>query len=180
MKRSVLAVCGFLFLSALVISGCGGGSTTSPLLPGSSALSVTVTDTPPNGVTVLSFEVSVIGATLNPGNVDLLSGRGPARIEVKQLETESAFLNTARGVPGTYTSLNLTFSNPEVKFKNGTNAKRAWCRTSTPRTWRLRCTRCRRIFRSPPTPTRDSDSKAARQTIFRVYRTIWSCRWTRR
>jgi hypothetical protein len=129
MKRSVLAVCGLLFLSALVIFGCGGGSTTSPLLPGSSALSVTVTDTPPTGVTVLSFEVSVIGATLNPGNVDLLSGRGPARIEVKQLETESAFLNTARVVPGTYTSLNLTFSNPELTFKNGTNATLAGCAT---------------------------------------------------
>src|SRR5260370_490633 len=127
MKRSVLAVCGLLFLSALVIFGCGGGSTTSPLAPGSSALSVTVTDTPPTGVSVLSFEVSVIGATLNPGNVDLLSGRGPVRIEVKQLETESAFLNTARVAPGTYTSLNLTFSNPELTFKNGTNATLAGC-----------------------------------------------------
>jgi hypothetical protein len=27
------------------------------------------TDTPPTGVTVLSFEVSVTGATLNPGGV---------------------------------------------------------------------------------------------------------------
>ena len=127
MKRSVLALCSLLFLSALVIYGCGGGSMTNPLVPGSSALSVTVTDTPPTGVSVLSFEVSVVGATLNPGNVDLLSGRGPVRIEVKQLETESGFLNTARVAPGTYTSLNLTFSNPELTFKNGTNAMLAGC-----------------------------------------------------
>src|SRR5712692_7826160 len=129
LNRSVLAVCGFIFLCVLAIYGCGGGSMTNPLQPGSSALSVTIRDTPPTGVTVLSFEVSVTGATLNPGNVDLLSGRGPVRIEVKQLETESAFLNTARVAPGTYTSLNLTFSNPELTFKNGTNATLAGCAT---------------------------------------------------
>src|SRR5713226_7894005 len=59
------------------------------------AVSVTITDTPPTGVTLLSFEVSVTGATLNPGGVDLLGGKGPIQIEVKQLETESAFLSTA-------------------------------------------------------------------------------------
>lgn len=90
-------------------------------------LSVTVTDTPPTGVTVLSFEVSVTGATLNPGGVDLLAGRGPVRIEVEQLETESAFLSTASVAPGTYTSLNLTFANPELTFKNSTAMTLAGC-----------------------------------------------------
>ncbi len=127
MNRSVLAVCGFIFLCVLAIYGCGGGSMTNPLQPGSSALSVTIRDTPPTGVTVLSFEVSVTGATLNPGNVDLLSGRGPVRIEVEQLETESAFLNTAKVAPGTYTSLNLTFSNPELTFKNAMVASLSGC-----------------------------------------------------
>lgn len=100
---------------------------TNPPRPGASALSVTITDTPPMGVTVLSFEVSVTGATLNPGGVDLLAGRGPVEIEVEQLETESAFLNTARVNPGTYTSLNLTFANPELTFKNGTPMPLAGC-----------------------------------------------------
>lgn len=90
-------------------------------------LSVTVTDTPPMGVTVLSFEVSVTGATLNPGGADLLAGRGPVRVEVEQLETESAFLSTASVAPGTYTSLNLTFANPELTFKNGTSGMLAGC-----------------------------------------------------
>ncbi len=127
MNRSVLAVCGFIFLCVLAIYGCGGGSMTNPLQQGSSALSVTIRDTPPTGVTVLSFEVTVTGAALNPGNVDLLAGRGPVRIEVEQLETESAFLNTARVAPGTFTSLNLTFSNPELTFKNGTSGVLAGC-----------------------------------------------------
>ncbi len=68
-----------------------------------------MTDTPPAGVTLLSFEVSVSGATLNPGGVDLLGGKGQIQIEVKQLETESAFLSTATVTPGTFTSLTLTF-----------------------------------------------------------------------
>lgn len=126
MNKSILGVCGLLLLCALVIYSCGG-SMMNPLQPGASAMSVTVTDTPPMGVTVLSFEVSVTGATLNPGGVDLLAGRGPVRIEVEQLETESAFLNTARVAPGTYTSLNLTFANPELTFKNGTTGTLAGC-----------------------------------------------------
>lgn len=126
MNRSVLSVLGLLFVCVLVIYGCGG-SMTNPLRPGASALSVTLTDTPPAGATVLSFEVSVTGATLNPGSVDLLAGRGPVRIEVEQLETESAFLSTARVNPGTYTSLNLTFANPELTFKNGSAATLAGC-----------------------------------------------------
>jgi hypothetical protein len=86
-----------------------------------------MTDTPPAGVTLLSFEVNVTGATLNPGSVDLLGGKGPIQIEVKQLETESAFLSTATVTPGTFTSLTLTFANPELTFKNDTGAALAGC-----------------------------------------------------
>lgn len=126
MNRSVLSVLCLLFACVFLIFSCGG-SMNSPLRPGASMLSVTVTDTPPTGVTALSFEVSVTGATLNPGGVDLLAGRGPVRIEVEQLETESAFLSTASVAPGTYTSLNLTFANPELTFKNGTTMTLAGC-----------------------------------------------------
>lgn len=100
---------------------------TTPPSPGASAVSVTMTDTPAAGVTLLSFEVNVTGATLNPGNVDLLGGKGAIQIEVKQLETESAFLNTATVTPGTFTSLTLTFANPELTFKNDTGASLAGC-----------------------------------------------------
>src|SRR5713226_9695042 len=94
---------------------------------GAAAVSVTITDTPPTGVTLLSFEVNVTGAMLNPGSVDLLGGKGPTQIEVKQLETESAFLNTAAVTPGTFTSLTLTFANPELTFKNDSGAALAGC-----------------------------------------------------
>src|SRR5882724_2970563 len=94
---------------------------------GAAAVSVTMTDTPPAGVTLLSFEVSVTGATLDPGNVDLLGGKGPIQIEVKQLETESAFLSTVTVPAGAFTSLTLTFASPELTFKNDTGAGLAGC-----------------------------------------------------
>ena len=126
MNRSNLAVLCVLFACALTTFSCGG-SMPNAMRPGASALSVTVTDTPPTNVTVLSFEVSVTGATLNPGGPDLLAGRGPVHVEVEELETESAFLNTVGVPPGTYTSLNLTFANPELTFKNGTTMTLAGC-----------------------------------------------------
>ncbi len=115
-----------LFLSVLLLNGCSGSSMNTPQSQ-SAAVSFTMTDTPPAGVTVLSFEVNLTGATLSPGGADLLAGRGPVSIEVENLETESAFLNTARVMPGTYNGLSLTFANPEVTFKNDTAAPLAGC-----------------------------------------------------
>ena len=122
----------FFFLGlvgAVLLAGCGGAASPSVLNPGpqSAQVSVSLTDAPPAGITVFTFEVSVTGATLNPGNVDVLAGKGPIRIEVKKLETENAFLSTANVTAGNYTSLNLTFSNPELTFLNGTPATLAGC-----------------------------------------------------
>jgi hypothetical protein len=100
---------------------------TAAAAPGAAAVSVTITDTPPAGVTLLAFEVNVTGAILNPGSVDLFGGKGPTQIELKQLETESAFLGTATVTPGTFTSLTLTFANPELTFRNDTGAALAGC-----------------------------------------------------
>src|SRR6266852_1022035 len=116
-------------LSAVLLAGCGGSYSAPVIGPGpqSAQVSVSLTDAPPAGVTVLTFEVTVTGATLNPGSADLLAGKGPVRIEVKKLETENAFLSTANIVAGNYTSLNLTFSNPELTFRNDTGATLAGC-----------------------------------------------------
>src|SRR5256886_11403038 len=100
---------------------------TAAAAAGAAAVSLTMTDTPPAGVTLLSFEVNVTGATLDPGNVDLLGGKGPIQIEVKQLETESAFLSTVTVPAGAFTSLTLTFASPELTFKNDTGAGLAGC-----------------------------------------------------
>jgi uncharacterized protein DUF5666 len=116
-------------LGALLLAGCGGTSNPSAIVPGaqSAQVSISLTDAPPAGVTVFTFEVTITGATLNPGSVDILAGKGPQRIEVKKLETENAFLSTANIAPGNFTSLNLTFSNPELTFLNATGATLAGC-----------------------------------------------------
>ena len=127
MQRSVFLVAA-LTLAATFIGGCGGSSTmVAPHAPNSAQVSVSMTDAPPTGVTVLSFEVSLTGASLSPGGADLLAGKGPIQIEVKHLETEAAFLSTASVTPGTFSSLNMTFANPELTFQNNTGAVLAGC-----------------------------------------------------
>lgn len=132
MNRSRVALLIFVLLAVFASLGCGAnyGMNSASSLPASAgalAVPITMTDTPPVGVTILSFEVSVTSAILNPGNVDLLAGKGAVRIEVRELETESAFLNTAILPAGMYTSLNLTFANPELTFQNNTAAPLAGC-----------------------------------------------------
>ncbi len=100
---------------------------TSASSQAAAAVSLTITDTPAAGIALLSFAVTLTGATLNPGSVDLLSGKGPMPIEVKRLETESVFLSTANVPPGTFTSLALTFANPELTFKNDVGTTLAQC-----------------------------------------------------
>ena len=127
--RKILWVALASVLAIGLLAGCGSGSMNNPVPPGlqTAQVSVSMTDAPPAGVTVISFEVSLTGATLNPGNADLLAGKGPIRIEVKKLETEAAFLSTANVTAGSYTSLNLTFANPELTFMNNTGAALAGC-----------------------------------------------------
>ena len=115
-------------LAGVLLAACGGSYMAPPPAgPQTAMVNVSMTDAPPAGVTVISFEVSVTGATLSPGNVDLLGGKGPIRIEVKRLETENAFLSTMNVPAGNYTSLNLTFANPELTFLNNTGASLAGC-----------------------------------------------------
>jgi hypothetical protein len=117
-------------LGALFIAGCGNSKLFTPAQPpGGSAVSLSLTDTPPANVDVISFEVTVSGAALNPGNIDLLGATGPQDIEVKKLQVEKAFLNTT-GVPATagpFQSLTLTFANPRLTILNGTANSLAGC-----------------------------------------------------
>ncbi len=118
MKLSRL-LASLVLLSFALLAGCSGSSTNPPPPPpGASQVTLAMTDAPPPGVTVLSFEVSVTSAVLNPGNVDLLAGRGPIQIEVKRLETEAAFLSTVGVAPGTYNSITIGLANPELTIKN--------------------------------------------------------------
>jgi hypothetical protein len=117
-------------LVLLVLGGCGGGYSmnSSPSTPGSSqtsAVTLMIVDAPPARVTVLSFEVTVNDAVLNPGNVQLVTA--PQKIEVKELETESAFLATANAPTGMYQSLTVNLTNPELTIMNQSGAAIGGC-----------------------------------------------------
>src|SRR5580704_433845 len=116
----------FLALGA-ALAGCGGGHTTTSLgagtpSSGNTPVNLLMTDTPPTGVTLLSFEVTLTSANLEPGNVPLLSG--PATVEITRLQTETISLSTTNvAINGAnYTSLALTFINPTLTFENNTGA----------------------------------------------------------
>jgi hypothetical protein len=74
---------------------------------------------------VLSFELTVNGAVLNPGNVQLLAS--PARIEVKKLETDAAFLSSVNVPTGNYQSVPFNLTNPELTILNQSGAAIGSC-----------------------------------------------------
>jgi Domain of unknown function (DUF5666) len=116
-------------LAALVLlTACGGGSgspASHSANSSSAPVSITMGDTPPAGVAVLSFEITVASATLQPGNVPVVTN--PIRIEMTKLETENAFLNTAGVAAGNYTGITVTFANPELTIKNSSAAAIGSC-----------------------------------------------------
>ncbi|MGD0007209.1 MAG: DUF5666 domain-containing protein [Terriglobia bacterium] len=122
MRRAALFLLTVVFL--LFMAGCGSQSsvTTTPPSNPNPAVSLTVTDTPPAGVTVLFFQLSITGASLSPGGVSLLSSTNPIPVNVSQLQTDSAFLGSTNVPAGTYTSLSVTFSNPQLTIYNGSGA----------------------------------------------------------
>jgi hypothetical protein len=107
---------------AALTAGCGGGTqTTQPLAPRSVSLSIR--DNPPAGVSVLSFEINVTGATLQPYDaskaaVPLVTSS--IEVELTQLETEKALLNALHAPQDSYGSISLTFANPELTILNQT------------------------------------------------------------
>ena len=113
-----------VFFTALLV-GCSGGMTSpnQPVTPNMVQASLTIHDNPPMGVTVLSFDIDVTGAELQPSDsskqpVSMLSE--PEDIELEHLQTESALL-ASRSVPaGTYSSLMISFANPRMTIQNQT------------------------------------------------------------
>ncbi len=106
-------------LSVGLLAGCHGSDRliTTPS-GGSVSASLAITDTPPAGVSVLSFQMVVSSAALNPGNVQLINA--PVSVEMTRLALETSLLNSVHIPPGTYTSMALTFSSPSLTFRNDT------------------------------------------------------------
>jgi hypothetical protein len=125
--RSILTVSALCICA--VFAGCR--TTTTPFgsqnPSGNSSVVLAVTDTPPSNVSLLSAEVTLTGATLNPGNVPIFSGS--TTIELARLQTDIAYLATATNVPaGSYTGVTLTFANPMLTFENDTTGVIGGCK----------------------------------------------------
>jgi len=117
-----LTVC---VLSGLGFSGCSAGNQSSPAETSSTATSsgtvnLVVQDTPPTGTTVLSFQVQITSATLQPGSISLL--KRPVTVDLAQLVTDTSFLASQVVDSGTYTSLTVTYANPQITLMNSSNA----------------------------------------------------------
>ena len=110
----------------LFLAGCNSNST-SPSTNGAgmAPVSMTIHDTPPTGVSILSFEIHITGASLQPSDstqaaVSLMSA--PDEIELEHLQTSSALLGSTNVPAGAYTSLTVTFANPQMTILNDTGA----------------------------------------------------------
>lgn len=100
------------------LSGCSSARTVATGSGGTAQMSLTMRDLPPTNITILSLQVTVQSAILQPGSVSLISG--PQTVDLAQLQTDVAFLGTAKVTQGTFTSLALTFTSPQMTFINNT------------------------------------------------------------
>jgi hypothetical protein len=131
MRKATISLSLFFGMLLSLLTGCSNSATNAAsATSGTTApVSLSMTDTPPTGVNVLSFEVSLTSANLTPasgtGTVSLLRNNMPIQVDVTQLQTLSAFLNTANVPAGTYNSLSLTFADPKLVIYNASDASLA-------------------------------------------------------
>ncbi len=115
----------------VLLAGCSSNLTNSTSTPAPTAsatpVTLSMTDDPPTGVSVLFFQITLTDASLTPASsssstspVSLL-GSTPVQIDVTQLQALSAFLSTANVTAGMYSSLSLTFSSPQLVIFNASN-----------------------------------------------------------
>jgi hypothetical protein len=110
-----------LALALASLAGCGTATTTPTTTPAAGAtVNLTVSDTPSTAVTVLSFQVQIASAVLQPGNVSILPR--PVTVDLAQLATDTGLLASSVIDSATYTSLTVTLANPSITLMNNATA----------------------------------------------------------
>jgi len=142
MRKAIPAL--FVTTLCLFMTGCGQAPVKTTVPPsGSAPVALTLGETggtSPAGVALLVSSLRFASASLQPGNVPLLSSTNPISINVGQLWGDSAFLGSANVPAGTYDSLALTFASPQFTIFNetgsavGTCANNAICQLTPPTT----------------------------------------------
>ncbi len=119
MRRNILFA---LAVVSCVFLGSCGGSMNSPTSPANGVpMSLTIGDTPPNGVGVLFFEALITGVSLQPSDATkpaVSALTTPVEVEFGHLQTDTAFLSLANVAPDTYQSMTLTFGSATMTIVN--------------------------------------------------------------
>ncbi len=109
----------FLSVALLMVSGCGGGGgTTPPPPPGTAPMTLFIRDA--GAEKLLAFEIQLTGAALVSGTTEQSILAAPVELELKNLQLATMPLSLSSVRDGTYTTLRLTFANPEATVLTST------------------------------------------------------------
>ena len=127
-------------IAVILMASCSGlKNKTCTDCTATPAISISLYDTPPTGITILSFTLPIAGISLTPSSGSPVSVYSPTSLvptEVTRLQTDSALIVAAAKVPpDTYTSINVTIGassgvfinvNPNQAAITGTNVSCAY------------------------------------------------------
>jgi hypothetical protein len=114
----------------VLLLACNGSMRSPSSVTNGVPMSLTIGDTPPNGVAVLFFEASITGASLLPTDTSksaVFVMSTPVEVEFGHLQTDTAFLSLANVPPDTYQSFTLTFGNAMMTIVNHSGAAIGSC-----------------------------------------------------
>jgi len=115
--------------SCMFLFACGGSMGPSPVSNGA-RMTLTIGDTPPNGVAVLFFEALITEASLQPSDTSkpaVAALTTPVEVEFGHLQTDTAFLSLSNVAPDMYNSITLTFGSATLTIVNHSGAKIGTC-----------------------------------------------------
>jgi hypothetical protein len=123
---TLLLLCGALF----ALTSCSGIKTvcTNCNPTGNATLNLTLSDTPPTGVNIISFTMPIVGISLTPSTGSPVSVFSTGSFELTQLQSDSAPIAVGVSVPaGSYTSINVTLGTSTGIFVNSSGATIGTC-----------------------------------------------------
>jgi hypothetical protein len=106
----------FAFLSAIALSSCGGGGSSSGTNPVQDQATVYTIGTDAPLPSVVSCEVLVSGITLYNGSTNVSVLSQPAEVDFAQLSGLHQLLDLTSVPTGTYTSATITIASPVIGF----------------------------------------------------------------
>ena len=104
----------FVAVAAVSLSSCSGlktaCTTNCTVTSGNATISITLYDTPPTGINLLSFTLPIAGISLKPSSGSPVAvATTTSSFEATRLQTDSALIADAVSVPaGSYTTLSVT------------------------------------------------------------------------